>query len=700
MTLESFNFAVAQYMHALEWGAVLISIVILLSSLDDLFIDICYWAREFYRVTYMRLKHKPFDMKVLLKEPERPIAIMVPAWQEYAVIAQMIEHNVAILEYSNFKIFCGSYPNDTKTGEVIDAMARRYKHVVHVRVPHDGPTCKADCLNWIIQSIFLHEEQHDMKFAGIVVHDSEDVVHPLELKLFNFLLPRKDFIQLPVLSLERPWWSMVGGTYLDDFAEWHSKDLAVRESLIGEVPSAGVGTCFSRRAIGALADETNQQPFNTDSLTEDYDFSYRLANLGMKQVFVRMPVSYTSKRRTLFTRREYEVEVQSMIAVREFFPDSFRAAYRQRARWIYGIAFQGWLEMGWKGNWGNKYMLLRDRKGVVTSFVTIVAYVLMANFMLVAAYADYFNVQLFSDVIGSHPWMQEILAANFFLLCNRVGQRFYFVSSMYGTMHGLAALPRMVVNNIINFFAASRAWKLFFMHVVFGQGIAWDKTDHVYPSLNNLKESKRRLGDLLLSWKSISQEQLANALMEQSKTNEHLGKVLLREGWINEETLAEILAYQNDLPRGTFEPNDVVSHRDLLPLELIVRHRILPAGKNEKGEVIVLAAAALSEPIIADINAATGIAPHIMIVKESEVTKGLQLLTHKGAGADGTKPKPLLGDLLVDLGFCRRQDLTAALQQYSPVKDGRFGDFLVATGLLEQANLQTALERQAALATA
>ncbi len=699
MAIDSLNFGLANYMHALEWGAVLVSIVILLSSLDDLFIDICYWAREFYRGTYLRLRHKPFDMKVLLGPKESPIAIMVPAWQEYAVIAQMIEHNVATLEYSNFKIFCGSYPNDTKTGEVIDAMARRYKHVVHVRVPHDGPTCKADCLNWIIQSIFLHEEQHDMKFSGIVVHDSEDVIHPLELKLFNFLLPRKDFIQLPVLSLERPWWSMVGGTYLDDFAEWHSKDLSVREALIGEVPSAGVGTCFSRRAIGALADETNNQPFNTESLTEDYDFSYRLANLGMKQVFVRMPVTYSTKRKSLITRREHDVEMQSFIAVREYFPDSFRAAYRQRARWIYGIAFQGWLEMGWKGNWGNKYMLLRDRKGVVTSFITIFAYALMANFLAVAAYTKYFEIPLFSDVISSHPWMQEVMAANFFLLCNRVGQRFYFVSSMYGTAQGLAALPRMIVNNVINFFAASRAWKLFFMHVVFGKGIAWDKTDHVYPSLNHLKDNKRRLGDLLVAWKSISQEQLASALMEQSRTNEHLGKVLLREGWINEETLAEILAYQNDLPRGHFVIKDVTTNRDLLPLDLVVRNRILPAGTNDKGEVIVLAAAALPDSVIEDIKALTAAAPHIVIVQESEITKGLQLLTQKDGIADSAKPKPLLGDLLVEMGFCRRQDLTAALQQYSPLKDGRFGDFLVATGLLEQANLHLALQRQTALAT-
>ena len=174
-------YLLADWVRILEWTGVLVAIIILLSSLDDFFIDVCYWMRQPYRFIYVRRKHKPLALEQLLEGEELPIAIMVPAWREDAVIAQMIENTVATLEYSSFKIFCGSYPNDPATGDVIDAMARRYKHVVHVRVPHAGPTCKADCLNWIIQAIFLHEEQHGMKFGGIVMHDSEDVIHPLEL---------------------------------------------------------------------------------------------------------------------------------------------------------------------------------------------------------------------------------------------------------------------------------------------------------------------------------------------------------------------------------------------------------------------------------------------------------------------------------------------------------------------------------------
>ncbi len=693
MALEPY--LLADYIRIIEWAGVLVALFILLSSLDDLFIDGYYWLRTAYRFIYVQRKHKPLNIEKLLEGEELPIAIMVPAWREDGVIAQMIENTVATLEYSNFKIFCGSYPNDPATGNVIDAMARRYKHVVHVRVPHPGPTCKADCLNWIIQAIFLHEEQHDMKFGGIVMHDSEDVIHPMELKLFNFLLPKKDFIQLPVLSLERPWWQLIAGTYLDDFAEWHSKDLVVRESFLGEVPSAGVGTCFSRRAIMALCADTNNQPYNTDSLTEDYDFSFRLAKLGMKQVFVRVPVAYKSRRKSI-TGKEKVVDVESVIAIREYFPDSFVAAYRQRARWIYGIAFQGWLEMGWRGSWRTMYMLLRDRKGAITCMVTILAYILLLNYLVATAAADYFDIQVFTDLIASHDWMQQVIVMNVALLMNRIAQRFYFVTNMYGPLQGFMAIPRLVVNNAINFMAAARAWRMLGMHVFRNKSIAWDKTDHIYPSTDHLRENKKRLGDLVVAWKAISADQLAHALAKHVGSREHLGKVLIREGWLTEDMLAEVLAYQNDLPRGAYDQKTVLANKELLPLALAVRHRVLPAGLTEEGGLHVFSCAALSEESLAEIQGESPHRPLISILCESEIVDGLRALT-AGEAVAPMAHKPLLGDLLVELGFARRQDLNYALRHYAPERHGRFGDFLVSEGVVSRENLDSALVHQATL---
>lgn len=50
----------------------------------------------------------------------------------------------------------------------------------------------------------------------------------------------------------------------------------MREALAGQVPSAGVGTCFSRRAVTALLADGDGIAFDVQSLTEDYDIGFRL----------------------------------------------------------------------------------------------------------------------------------------------------------------------------------------------------------------------------------------------------------------------------------------------------------------------------------------------------------------------------------------------------------------------------------------
>ena len=50
------------------------------------------------------------------------------------------------------------------------------------------------------------------------MHDAEDVIHPYELQLFNYLLDRMDLIQLPVYSFQREIGEFVAGTYMDEFA--------------------------------------------------------------------------------------------------------------------------------------------------------------------------------------------------------------------------------------------------------------------------------------------------------------------------------------------------------------------------------------------------------------------------------------------------------------------------------------------------
>jgi adsorption protein B len=629
---ESWQVHIAHYYGALEMMAAAVAILILISSLDDLVVDAWYWTRTLYHrlTTQRRPDYRPLTAAQIKAQPELPLAIMVPAWLEYDVIARMIENMVATLDYRHYVVFVGTYVNDAATIGEVERMRRRYRQLRRVEVPHPGPTCKADCLNWIIQAIFLHEQEHGMQFAGVILHDSEDVLHPLELRFFNYLLPRADMIQLPVLSLDRQWYELVASTYMDEFAEWHGKDLVVRESMSGMVPSAGVGTCFSHRALKALAARNDNQPFNTDSLTEDYDIGMRLAALGMRSTFARFPVQFHARRSSWFGLGPLrELTVNMALCVREYFPDTFRASYRQKASWTLGIGLQSWEQLGWRGSLVVKYLLFRDRKGIVTSFVSIFAYLVLIQFiaLYLLAFSGVWTLR-FPAIFPEGGWLTAMAVFIAIAMGLRVVQRCYFVTRIYGWEQGLMSIPRMVIGNVVNAMAAARAWRLYLAYLLFGKPLAWDKTMHDFPSTTRLEQKHKRLGELLLDWHVLSAEQLQAALEEQAQARQHalLGHVLIAKGWLDEEMLAEAIAFQNDLPLVHIDADILRAHAGVLPLAECVRWRALPIGADEEGHFQLAVINPLADDARQALQARLGRPLAFAIARESQIDAGLRLL--------------------------------------------------------------------------
>lgn len=466
----------------LEWTALTLALLILICSIDDAFIDACYWWRRIHRHRRTAAVYRTLTGHELSTTPEKSLAILVPAWQEQDVIASMLDNLCSVLQYRNYRVFVGTYPNDPRTIEEVEQVCLRHAQVTRVEVPHPGPTSKADCLNHLVQAVHAFESAAGEDFAGVILHDCEDVLHPLELKFFNHLLPRKDMIQLPVASLERDLGALVAGTYMDEFAESHAKQMVVRETLAKAVPSAGVGTCLSARALRALAAAGGGQPFNTASLTEDYDLGMRLAELGLPSIFATFNVAYE------LHRDGRACTVSMPLCVREFFPDSFRAAYRQKARWVMGICLQSWQQIRLQGRSpGECYLLLHDRKGVVTNFLALGAYLLLLAFvvMQLGAWAGWWSAQEPTLFAEGEP-ARWLLYANGFFLLNRTFHRIYFTTGLYGWRHGLMSVPRMFVGNIINCAAVARAWRLYLAHLLLGRRLVWDKTAHSFPSASQL----------------------------------------------------------------------------------------------------------------------------------------------------------------------------------------------------------------------
>src|ERR1700687_3489398 len=292
--MESVTRYTLEYRHYIEILAIVIASITAVSSIDDVFIDLYYWCLRLFGGQAAKDDALALSISKVAALPERPVAIMVPAWHEHEVIYSMLATNSRLLAYKNCHYFIGVYQNDQLTISEVRRAQKSCPNVHIVVVPRNGPTSKVDCLNVILITILDYETQLGGKFAGIALHDAEDFIHPHELLVFNALIGTKfDFVQLPVFSFNQSLRDVVAGIYMDEFAEVHTKDLLVRKHLSGLIPCAGVSACFSRDAVVALAENNMGAMFQISSFTEDYDIAFRLRALGLRTTFASCPVNYT-----------------------------------------------------------------------------------------------------------------------------------------------------------------------------------------------------------------------------------------------------------------------------------------------------------------------------------------------------------------------------------------------------------------------
>src|SRR5512135_2408134 len=105
----------ADYLYVLDVLAAFTALLILVSTLDDFFIDVYYWLRTVWRWAAVESRYPPLHIEKLREKEETWLAVMVPAWKEYDVIAKMVENTIGTMEYKNYVIFIGTYQNDAET---------------------------------------------------------------------------------------------------------------------------------------------------------------------------------------------------------------------------------------------------------------------------------------------------------------------------------------------------------------------------------------------------------------------------------------------------------------------------------------------------------------------------------------------------------------------------------------------------------
>ena len=358
------------------------------------------------------------------------LGIIVAAYNEENVLKQVIQNIILSNQYpkSMYHIFLGVYPNDPATMKVAKELEDQFPNVHKIVHVLKGPSSKADNLNNIIKNIYKFEEENNLEFQALVIHDSEDLIHPYEFKLENYLLEKYPAIQMPVFPLqEMPRLSnifknMISGTYADEFAENHYRLLLARTATGAFVPSAGTGFVI-RRDI--LDDFPDGEVFPVGSLTEDYKLSLQLKQMGYDVYYVLDHVKRL--------RADGSV-AREFISTRSMFPSSYGTAVRQKTRWIYGITIQTFkLKDIFKNkdlNSASKYSLYRDWKAKFGNILLGPGYMIFG----------YFILSLFFDLPTMYPkysvsWYLMLFLS--IMMIERQVLRFMAVKNVYGRKSAL-----------------------------------------------------------------------------------------------------------------------------------------------------------------------------------------------------------------------------------------------------------------------
>lgn len=462
--------AAALYLALLKQLVPVIAFCVFLSCLDDLFIDLLYGLR----LRRMRRKTRAGGAPPVLtaqdmaRKPADWIAILVPALDEAQVIGPMLRHALATLEYPRYRILVGTYPEDPATQEAVRAVAREDSRVLCVvgTQPRKN-SCKAVCLNVLYRTLLDLEARGHPPFKAVVLHDAEDVVHPLELSVFNWHIPFNALVQLPVLPLRHTnacWWQRwFAHTYLDEFATAHTRDMVVRNWLGASLPSAGVGCGLSRPALAAAARLNGGLPFRTASKTEDYELGISLGLRGFPALMARVPASRRDAR---------------CVAVRCLFPKGFGASVRQRSRWLLGIAIGGWRRFGWPNRLIESYMLLRDRKALPCAWLNLITFLLTIQLAALALCTILPGWPDLPPLVQPGGVTAHLLIVNFAMLLWRAGQRAWITTNSFGLHEGLASVPRSISTIFIHAAAATLAVADTLWESMTGRPALWRKTVH------------------------------------------------------------------------------------------------------------------------------------------------------------------------------------------------------------------------------
>jgi len=100
---------------------------------------------------------------------------------------------------------------------------------------------------------------------------------------------------------------------------------------------------------------------------------------------------------------------------------------------------------------------------------------------------------------------------------------------------------------------------------------------------------RRKLGEILVGWEILTAESLRDAIAYASEHGKRIGEALVELEMASEEDVTKALATQFDLEYVDLDKNVVVpAALELVPQELITRHKVLPLSKEDNRLKVII----------------------------------------------------------------------------------------------------------------
>lgn len=137
-------------------------------------------------------------------------------------------------------------------------------------------------------------------------------------------------------------------------------------------------------------------------------------------------------------------------------------------------------------------------------------------------------------------------------------------------------------------------------------------------------KTARQIEDKLVEEGLLTAEQMAQARKESARTGETWRQVLIRQKWIDPDTLAHWLSHELQIPRVELKSYLIDSQvLDLIPEALARKHKVIPLFKV--GDTLTVATAdPLNLLALDELRLATGKTIETVIAKEEEIVQALE----------------------------------------------------------------------------